>query len=651
MVIHVSPDCWTRWEAVIQHIAAEFGFPASTLDELNGCLRMYTGGGSTFRFNRERYKFVLDVLRRGYDIIDIVALTVTAKSIEDERHNGAVITRACRIHPNNDDDEYVGAPELKWYVVTSGGGSFAHCCDKETFGPDRVLPSPRLSWETSRLKIIQKAYEQEVIQLRTNAAKLRENADALSDTISPLRRKTEKQARTLTRRNGTIHEQLVQIDKKTSAIGNRDLLISNLRRKLDSKQEERDLAKWGFQMTISELEEQALNREEVVKRQKEELASLLTSDGENEKIASGSDSEESRESENLRMRVTALEKENDVKTAIIKNLRTELDTMHQQNNTMKEARIAADSSAQLQEKKIAKLLLKIERRERKLTERDEQLQDLTKNIDSVTARANEAEELQQKIEQMKIEENCRESQNMTQINKQLRKDNQDLNLRLQDFVSRLKETEGRALRSNLKISQLESELEYKNNYSRRVETELKQCKQEAETKQKEQVDELGRLGENLKQKEGIKAFFRGQESSSIPGIGRGQHLASEPTNWSFPGPFKAEDSLTAFEQAQERTSDLESKLKAMEQAMRDKTDEISALNTQSSNNTVAMLELEQQIADKEEYTAGLEKKLEEMKSTMESAFGAVSAHRDRKRRRIEGLDVDLSSGDHSVFHG
>ncbi|KAI8239280.1 hypothetical protein K4K55_002043 [Colletotrichum sp. SAR 10_96] len=192
--LNVSREAWRRWKDVIHHLSKPpYDFPASNRDEFSLFLRMFSGTGTTFRISRDRWKFVIDVLRIGNDIIDIVAITVIAHTFQDERHNGFVITKACRVHFNK-DTKSPGSPELKWHMVTSGGEAYHHCCDKECIGPDRVNKR-KLNWESTRLNIIQKAFEQEVLELRRNGKKLeqRNSKKASSAQDQSLRNQIQEQ--------------------------------------------------------------------------------------------------------------------------------------------------------------------------------------------------------------------------------------------------------------------------------------------------------------------------------------------------------------------------------------------------------------------------------------------------------------------------
>ncbi|KXH47406.1 hypothetical protein CSIM01_05343 [Colletotrichum simmondsii] len=165
----VNKGCWRRWADVIRHLAGEYGFPAKTRSELELFFSGYRGKGSTYRTLTTHWRFIIDVTRDDRAI--------------DENHNGAVITRACNVHSDPEGDEYVGAPHLRWITVKSGGQTYRHCCDKECIGPEQLVAKTRANWETTRLRVIQKAYEQEVLASYASFQILQTEKQKLTDTL------------------------------------------------------------------------------------------------------------------------------------------------------------------------------------------------------------------------------------------------------------------------------------------------------------------------------------------------------------------------------------------------------------------------------------------------------------------------------------
>ncbi|KAK0376553.1 hypothetical protein CLIM01_06098 [Colletotrichum limetticola] len=183
MQITVNKGCWRRWADVIRHLAREYGFPAKTRSELELFLSMYRGKGSTYRTSTTHWRFIIDVTRDDKAIINIIAITIIARHKQDENNNGAVITRACDVHPDPEGGEYVGAPHLRWITVKSGGETYRHCCDKECSGPEQLVAKTRANWETTRLRVIQKAYEQEVLASYASFQILQVEKQGLTETL------------------------------------------------------------------------------------------------------------------------------------------------------------------------------------------------------------------------------------------------------------------------------------------------------------------------------------------------------------------------------------------------------------------------------------------------------------------------------------
>ncbi|KAK1475138.1 hypothetical protein CTAM01_15707 [Colletotrichum tamarilloi] len=183
MQITVNKGCWRRWADVIRHLAREYGFPAKTRSELELFLSMYRGKGSTYRTSTTHWRFIIDVTRDDKAIVNIIAITIIARHKQDENNNGAVITRACDVHPDPEGGEYVGAPHLRWITVKSGGETYRHCCDKECSGPEQLVAKTRANWETTRLRVIQKAYEQEVLASYASFQILQMEKQELTETL------------------------------------------------------------------------------------------------------------------------------------------------------------------------------------------------------------------------------------------------------------------------------------------------------------------------------------------------------------------------------------------------------------------------------------------------------------------------------------
>jgi hypothetical protein len=93
MPMKVSEAAWTRWQPVIEKLWKDFEFPANTRDSLSGYFSLFRGEGSSFRLDTASWKMVLDVLRTGDDIIDIVAITLASKlALESKVRGGWIVT-------------------------------------------------------------------------------------------------------------------------------------------------------------------------------------------------------------------------------------------------------------------------------------------------------------------------------------------------------------------------------------------------------------------------------------------------------------------------------------------------------------------------------------------------------------------------------
>lgn len=146
-------------------LAADYQFPAQSMQELNILLALYSGKGITFRPEKDDWKYVIDTTRSGDTIFDIISICVIARQKNGSKRNGWIITRSCDIHGNDRADKVVEGGGLAWFKVTSDGRSNLHCCRVECDGPYQVRLRHR-SWDNTRLSIIQQSYGQEVIELR-----------------------------------------------------------------------------------------------------------------------------------------------------------------------------------------------------------------------------------------------------------------------------------------------------------------------------------------------------------------------------------------------------------------------------------------------------------------------------------------------------
>lgn len=152
MPIHITSDAWARWQPVIEELYANYDFPFNTRRNLNALLALYGGEGFSIRNTRDRWRFVMDTIRSGDAIEDVVGISVIARG-QKMGLEGWVISRKCDIHNVESPNKAVEGRDLTWFKVTSDGRSFQHCCREEVTGP---FPAhvPWRSWESTRLTIV-----------------------------------------------------------------------------------------------------------------------------------------------------------------------------------------------------------------------------------------------------------------------------------------------------------------------------------------------------------------------------------------------------------------------------------------------------------------------------------------------------------------
>lgn len=614
MELRLDPDHLAPWAQVIRHLAAEYGFPATDFNELRCMFRMYTGQGSTFRIEKEKWKFVVDVIRRDDVILSIVAISLMAKTTEDKRYEGAVIARACQIHPNDGKEDCVGSPLLKWYMVTRGGMKFQHCCDNECSGPDKMLGAPKFNWETCRLKVIQKAYEQEVLCLYQTAENRAKDVKSKDRAISRKANAVQhlhydaQQAREIAQR---AREDAQEANEKTRLA-----------------QEEARQAKDDF----NELHRQFCK----LRQQKDNIAGNLSEKQKSLSEILDKHEKHNSERETLQMSISALTKENNVKDAIIQNLRTELETIRQQGSKAHDA--VTDS---------VKLLKKLDRLEKKKNDYSQRLCESAGDIRELEAMK---ADLESQIE-AKSKKHSQEKMVLQYEAQDLRQQNEDLNNGYKELLEqkaglhiKITNSDEREKRMQDRLSQLQAEMSLKNDYGRRVEAQLESSHKELQDIRRKHVDELDLLRREIQTKSQLiqqlqqNWQFHGS-SSEGPMLSETTEPLGRPTGST--GDLVAQQ--TALHEAQERATDLENKIKGLKKAMKDKTSELAAREKSCADKLSAVADREKKCAERERYTVTLEKELEEVRGTLEGVIGRVSTHQGRKRRRTEGPE-DQSEG-------
>ncbi|KAI8300843.1 hypothetical protein K4K59_001322 [Colletotrichum sp. SAR11_240] len=578
--LNVSREAWRRWKDVIHHLSKPpYDFPASNRDEFSLFLRMFSGTGTTFRISRDRWKFVIDVLRIGNDIIDIVAITVIAHTIQDERHNGFVITKACRVHFNK-DTKSPGTPELKWHMVTSGGEAYHHCCDKECIGPDRVNKR-KLNWESTRLNIIQKAFEQEVLELRRNGKKLeqRNSKKASSAQDQSLRIQIQEQLHQLAEsaheierqreNNHIMTDEIARLRDQGSIMAEE---IMNLRGQLKATGKQQNTPK---QQKTRQQTKQSEKQSVIEKSISEHTAGYQTLQKLYDQV-SKENGELSSAVHQLTQKITGFKGNNRQLAAEVKNLRAVNNQLSSHHVGM-EARIK--SMTQMNEElEIARVWLA---GRKKRVGKDFQI-------------------AQERV-------------------KQLKEDNKNF------------ETD---------YAEMELQLETANDHNRLLESEVYFSRINEQESFNKQTEDMTALEDKIKLKDVLIeqlqaniARYQTQTPSQPPTPG--------PNNQPPLCREELERQRHISREAHERASDLESKLDAMKAAMTDKTDEMASLEKEWSAKVAEADVMKRRFHDKDAYITNLETKLEELRGTMENVLGQVSMHQGRKRRRTEGPDFQL----------
>ncbi|KAI8207369.1 hypothetical protein KHU50_010655 [Colletotrichum sp. SAR 10_65] len=175
MPIHITSECWAKWHPVFAELYADYGFFADTERNFNTFIAWYRGEGSSFRTESTHWRFVIDTIRSGNEIIDITAITIINKTDNDTKRDGWVITRSCDVHGDLHADKVVDGRKLAWYKVSSDGRNLRHCCQEECIGHNTKHVLPR-SWDATRWTALRHSHAQEIISLRQEVQQQRHEA-------------------------------------------------------------------------------------------------------------------------------------------------------------------------------------------------------------------------------------------------------------------------------------------------------------------------------------------------------------------------------------------------------------------------------------------------------------------------------------------
>ncbi|WQF86456.1 hypothetical protein CDEST_11470 [Colletotrichum destructivum] len=638
MNLRVSDECWARWGAVIRHLAKDYGFPASTKSELKMFLRLYRGGGSTFRDKRECWRFVIDTIRRDNVIHNIVAITLTSETKQKPRYHGAVITRACDVHPNPGGDDFVGAPDLQWIVVTSGGESYQHCCGKECNSLERCHAARTLrnNWEMTRLCIIQKAYEQEVIALRDHI----ETLSAQVGEKNASRKKWKDSSRKWRDQNSHLNETVNTVTQELAMANNEfHATIDSMTK--DLKRAKFDNASLRARVQALVRENKSLStREAINEMQKMSRVQQHVNDNSNY-LASGQAKDEN----------TALKEQNEILERKVQDMETrssgllveKVRLQKQLDNMLMEAK------ALVQETKV--MGENCGNADTKIKELSDDVKEL--NVDMEIAELNHA--ISKNNMQARINR-------LTSANTKLESEKKDLDNGLATLEAKNRDLTDQAKRDAATIGKLEATVGLNDDRASQLEATLDKTRRESESKTLQHAEQVARLERAIRETEYSVRCLRDET----------HHPQTLPAR-------ELERQRVISREAHEHAADLQSKLDAAELLMEAKAAEMVALErkcaaaeararsaegknsgkdaaavsreeTQArlrelerrcAEKTAAAFEWQAKCEDRNTYTLSLEKDVEEMRGVMEGVLGRVSVHQGRKRRRTEGPDFKV----------
>lgn len=658
MSVKLASDCWARWEAVIRHIAANYTFPASTEDGLNVFLHMNPGSASTFRASSGGYKFVIDVTRRGNRIMDIVAITITAKQKQDPRCNGYVITRACDVHPTESEEELPGAPELRWIQVTSGGECYRHCCDKESNALDRAHAKPRLSWETARLRIIQKAYEQEVLALqRKNKKKTKKNAiqDAEIDA-EVLRQDPEKETKALRRLLEEVSSELVK--EKESKKKWKDAArkkASDIDAIDPTSEDEISRSQLEGEVTALKEEKRLLKEDKrLLQEDKQRSAKLLQAVQDNSRRSNGdfekrlkdlrkaneelqeghlADKKNLQALQNtniaLRDRVKHLEKKNteanNDNLQEIKEMSAEVKILERNIQILKTKNTNDQKELLAQVEQLKFHNVRLENAKRSV---DQYATSLTEKALNYEAQSCHAKQTISKLEleiRLKNDKSRRAEDEMIGMRSKIREKDELINQLQQGTVSDQSKTSSQQ-HQPLMFSQyppsltLSQDLEVQRNIARRAQDRADGLQRELDAIKRDRC-----MRQDRERDDGMRVLELSRKCDEYTTKIANLTSESEAAKWKML-------------ESEETFSDKISKAKLEVEKIKTEMQEVEK---KYAEKVAATANMEKRFHDKDAYTENLETKLEELRGTMENVLGQVSMHQGRKRRRTEGPDFQV----------
>ncbi|KAK1624713.1 hypothetical protein BDP81DRAFT_474826 [Colletotrichum phormii] len=662
MSLEVDKDCWNHWKPVFNHLAVSYGFPATSHCQLNYLLRAYSGEGTTFRVTGESWRFIIDVTRKDKRIVSIIAVTLIARHNQDERRNGAVIAATCSIHPTPADQRALGAPYLRWYPVSSGGEIYQHCCDKEC---TRSAPTSRGTWETSRLRIIQKAYEQETSLWRTlykeatgkaltNPQALQLDAQPMNAGDGPNKSITTKlgkgtqnlleridhisrpQLQQLVKRlraeaaslrhdmqainieTGGLRERTIQLEKdnagKSATIANMELEMRNIRDKRSKLAKERN-------DQAARIREHKVLINDLRKKNKKLETKILDCNTQDKELA------------NLSKK---LDSENEALMEHNEKLISKRNVLIENRQSLR------DSNAEL-EAKMEKMDRKKKRVDNKLSKLEDKTQSQGEHIEALTMAVDEVKEANVEL---------------NETTAKLEKEKEEAIKISEGLAEQLTELDNELLQSRAKVTELWRDMEVKNEGDRRTEAALAEAQQNLQQTSATHLNQMEQLKKDISAKDALTQRLHGeilclqQRSHATPYTPRSGYAVRDERLVSA---RELQHQREISRQANEKASDMESKLDAMKLAMEAMKSE---LQTEKAEVNARKAEIDAKRSEvealakkcsekmnaanaKEAYTVSLEKQLEEMRGNMEGMLGRVSVYQGKKRRRTEGPDFQL----------
>ncbi|KAK7456695.1 hypothetical protein CaCOL14_010595 [Colletotrichum acutatum] len=393
MRIHVTEECWKKWEPVVLELAAEYEFPARSLLELNSILALYSGDGTTFRSVQPHWRFVIDTNRSGFTIVDFLSICVIARQEAGGKRDGWVISRSCDIHKNAAAAKVVANRDLAWYTVTSDGRSYQHCCQTECQGP-YYAHQPTRNWDYTRLSIIQQSYAKDVVNLqeqlvkfkRTSAKRKRsidegddpENlpvVKALRKSIETLERKKAKYRSGKVAADTTMKEAESKFKNAESKAKEADTKISELQDEMELVKRTLEIKKTHLKQMKSDMRREIETREQTIADMKEQIEERHTMRNTRDNEDAASKNEVHRDPL-MGMTATEVKAENAILQQVIKSQKSEIQRLGSEAKKREDVlgevqelrRKVSDQEHRLVERRheVAQLQAAIKRRKRNL---------------------------------------------------------------------------------------------------------------------------------------------------------------------------------------------------------------------------------------------------------------------------------------------